>query len=77
MTTARVFMNGRSQAIRLPKEFRVKGSEVHLQRVPQGILVFERDPWQICREACQELSDAFMQERAQPPTQRRDGRKQR
>jgi hypothetical protein len=27
-------MNGRSQAIRLPKEFRVKGAEVQLKRVP-------------------------------------------
>lgn len=77
MTTAKVFMNGRSQAIRLPKEFRVKGAEVRLQRVPQGILVLERDPWEICREACQELSDDFMQERAQPLTQPRDWSKER
>ncbi len=64
-------MNGRSQAIRLPKAFRVKGSEVRLQRVPEGILVLERDPWEICQEACQELSDDFMKERKQPPAQRR------
>jgi len=77
MTTAKVFMNGRSQAIRLPKEFRVKGSEVRLKRVPQGILVVERDPWEICREACQELSDDFMKKRVQPPQQRPDWRKER
>ena len=75
MTTAKVFMNGRSQAIRLPKEFRVSGDEVSLKRVPQGILIVERDPWDICREACQELSDDFMKERVQPPPQRRDGSK--
>jgi antitoxin VapB len=72
MTTAKVFMNGRSQAIRLPKEFRVRGPEVAIQRVAQGILITERDPWEVCLEACQELSDDFMQERVQPPTQRRD-----
>lgn len=72
MTSAKVFMNGRSQAIRLPKEFRVRGTEVALQRVPQGILITERDPWEVCREACQELPDDFMQERAQPPQQQRD-----
>ena len=77
MTTAKVFMNGRSQAIRLPKEFRVKGSEVRLKRVPQGILVVERDPWEICREACQELSEDFMKERVQPPQKRTDWRKER
>jgi len=75
MTAAKVFMNGRSQAIRLPKEFRVSGTEVSLQRVPQGILIMERDPWEVCREACQELSDDFMQERVQPPAQRRDWNK--
>lgn len=77
MTTAKVFQNGRSQAIRLPKEFRVKGTEVHLKRVSEGILLVERDPWEICREACQELSDDFMQERVQPPPQKRDWSKER
>lgn len=71
MTTAKVFRNGRSQAIRLPKEFRVKGSEVYLQKVPEGFVVTERDPWEICREASQELSDDFMKERAQPSQQKR------
>lgn len=75
MTTAKVFMNGRSQAIRLPKAFRVKSAEVRLKRVPQGILILERDPWEICREACQELSDGFMQERIQPPPQKRNWRR--
>jgi antitoxin VapB len=72
MGTAKVFKNGRSQAIRLPKEFRVKSSEVSLKRVPEGILIMERDPWDICLEACQELSDDFMKARAQPPAQNRD-----
>ena len=37
-------MNGRSQAIRLPKKFRVAGDVVSLTRVPGGILIRERDP---------------------------------
>lgn len=56
---AKVFMNGRSQAIRLPKNFRVTGSEVILKRVPEGILIAERDPWEAAREACQGLSESF------------------
>jgi antitoxin VapB len=60
MTTAKVFKNGRSQAIRLPKEFRVKSNEVYLKRVPGGFIVLERDPWEICLEASQELPDDFM-----------------
>jgi len=56
---AKVFKNGRSQAIRMPREFRVAGTEVHLRRVPEGILIVERDPWEVCLEACRELSDEF------------------
>ena len=56
---AKVFMNGRSQAIRMPMEFRVSGKEVTLKRVPQGILITERDPWDVCKEACEEMSESF------------------
>ncbi len=58
-TRAKVFMNGRSQAIRLPKDFRVSGAEVVLKRVPEGILITERDPWDACEEACHDLSESF------------------
>lgn len=33
--TAKIFMNGRSQAVRLPSEFRFKGAEVTIRRDPQ------------------------------------------
>jgi antitoxin VapB len=58
---AKVFMNGRSQAIRLPKEFRVKGPEVTVTRVPEGILITEKDPWELFREGCQEMDDEFFE----------------
>jgi len=77
MSTAKVFMNGRSQAIRLPKEFRVKSEEVMLKRVPEGILIVERDPWDLCREACAELSSEFtaaLERREQPSDRKRDWR---
>ena len=74
MTAAKVFKNGRSQAIRLPKEFRVKGGEVYLEKTPQGFVVMERDPWDVSWQACQELSDDFMKERVQPPAQTRKSR---
>jgi antitoxin VapB len=37
--TAKLFKNGRSQAVRLPKEFRFEGSEVRIRRVPSGVLL--------------------------------------
>lgn len=39
METAKVFWSGRSQAIRLPKEFRVEGREVRLRRRGNGIIL--------------------------------------
>ena len=71
MTAAKIFMNGRSQAIRLPKEFRVNAGEVFLKRTSVGFTVVERDPWEMFAEGCRELSDDFMAERVQPPLEKR------
>lgn len=58
-TTAKVFASGRSQAIRLPKDFRVTGPEVRLTRVPGGILITETDPWSGFEEGCRQLDEGF------------------
>ena len=42
MKTAKVFMNGRSQAIRLPKEFRVSGDEVYIKKEKDRIILSEK-----------------------------------
>lgn len=42
---AKIFQTGRSQAVRLPKEFRFEGSEVYIRRDPQtGDVVLSRKP---------------------------------
>jgi antitoxin VapB len=38
-TTARLFKNGRSQAVRLPRELRFEGDRVRVRRVGRGVLV--------------------------------------
>jgi antitoxin VapB len=38
MTTT-IFMNGRSQAVRLPKEFRLPGEKVSVRRLGDGLLL--------------------------------------
>ena len=43
MQTAKVFQNGKSQAVRLPKEFRFNCTEVAIQRVGQMICLVEKD----------------------------------
>ena len=50
--TAKLFMNNRSQAIRLPKEFRVDTDEVYLKRTREGFLVIPRDPYSLTRRSC-------------------------
>ena len=72
MQTAKVFRNGRSQAIRLPKDFRVESDEVYLKKTSEGFLVISRDPWDIFFEGVRDLSDDFMSSgRRQPETQKR------
>lgn len=43
--TAKLFKHGRSQAVRLPKEFRLPGTEVRVRRIGRGVLLepIERD----------------------------------
>jgi antitoxin VapB len=43
--TAKLFQHGRSQAVRLPKEFRLPGKEVRVRKVGRGVLLepIERD----------------------------------
>ncbi len=73
MTIAKVFQNGRSQAIRLPKEFRVNAPEVYLKPTPEGFLVIPRDPWEIFFDGVEGLSDDFFSTgRRQPPLEKRD-----
>ena len=72
MHIAKVFKNGGSQAIRLPKEFRVSAREVYLKKTPEGFLVVVRDPWEVFLEGVAEVSDNFMAEgRRQPDVQKR------
>ena len=73
MVIAKVFKNGRSQAIRLPKQFRVAGREVYLKKTSEGFLVIPRDPWELFFEGVAELSDDFMSAgRTQPKLEPRE-----
>jgi antitoxin VapB len=73
MILAKVFKNGRSQAIRLPREFRVDTDEVYLKRTREGFLVIPRDPWELFFEGAAELSEEFLSRgREQPEAERRD-----
>jgi antitoxin VapB len=65
--TAKLFMNGRSQAVRLPKGFRFEGDEVFIKRVGDAVLLLpRRDPWRILIDSLEGFSEDFMEEREQP-----------
>jgi antitoxin VapB len=66
MKTAKLFMNGQSQAVRLPKEFRFDSTSVFIQHLGNyTVLVPHRDPWKSMFEATRLFSDDFMTERDQ------------
>ena len=66
MKTAKLFKNGQSQAVRLPKEFRFEGSSVFIQHLGSYVvLVPKNDPWRSMFEATKRFSDDFMAERDQ------------
>ena len=73
--TAKLFNNGRSQAVRLPREFRFEGDRVRIRRVPQGVLlepvIADPDKW--FEELDRFNSEQFMPEgRNQPITPKRE-----
>ena len=74
MNTAKIFKNGNSQAVRLPKEFQFDVSEVQIFRRGDEVVLKKR-PRNLARvfELLTELSDDFMEDgRVQPPVQERE-----
>ena len=67
MKTAKVFQNGRRQAIRLPKEFHFSSTEVLVRRFGRGVLLLPIDnPWEILESALAEFEPGFKLDRKQP-----------
>ncbi|TLU84746.1 MAG: AbrB/MazE/SpoVT family DNA-binding domain-containing protein [Chlorobium sp.] len=73
MDTARIFPSGRSQAVRLPKEYRFKGKEVIIKHFGSGVLLMPIDKsWSMLEAALQEFEPGFIMEREQPEEQERE-----
>jgi antitoxin VapB len=43
MVTAKLFTNGKSQAVRLPKEFRFEGNDVSIKKLGNIVLLYKED----------------------------------
>lgn len=73
MKTAKLFRNGQSQAVRLPKEFRIEGTEVYIRKCGNAVMLIPAlASWDNLVQGIQKFSPDFMDERQQPPTQKRE-----
>ena len=63
MQTARLFINGRSQAVRLPKEYQFKGEDVYIQKIGEAVILvpFDKD-WEVFIHGVNSFSEDFMSE---------------
>lgn len=69
---ARIFMNGRSQAVRLPKEFRFDTDEVYITRQGESIVISAKEPtWDEFFDSKPAFGDDFLQERFDEQPQER------
>lgn len=67
MQTAKIFINGRSQAVRLPKDFRFAGEDVYIKKVGKMVILIPKDdPWSSLINSLDQFTDDFMESREQP-----------
>jgi antitoxin VapB len=67
MKTAKLFKNGESQAVRLPKEFRFPGKEVFIKRLGSAVVLLPKaNSWATLIESLAKFPSDFMETRGQP-----------
>jgi antitoxin VapB len=73
VSVAKLFTHGGSQAVRLPKEFRFEGTEVHVRRVGNEVVLSAQPPadLQAMLDALDSFEPGLRLEREQPAEQRR------
>ena len=81
VVTAKLFKNGNSQAVRLPKEFRFEGDEVLIHREGKRVIIESTDKseaksrkkfWEDFFYNTELVSDDFLADRGDTPPQERD-----
>lgn len=72
MRTAKIFRNGQSQAVRLPKEFRFQEDHVFVKKSGNVVLLIPaRDSWDTLSASLSKFTDDFLSVREEPPVQKR------
>lgn len=73
MKTAKIFQNGQSQAVQLPKEFRFEDSEVFIKKSGNVVqLIPPTGSWNALFDSLKKFSGDFMNERVQPQVDKRE-----
>lgn len=73
MNTAKLFKNGDSQAVRLPKEFRFEGTEVLIKRVGSAVVLLPKSKsWDTLLSSLEKFSEDFLDKRDQGKQQKRE-----
>ena len=61
METAKIFKNGQSQAVRLPKKYRFSDEEVYINRIGKAVILVPKEKaWELFMEGINEFTDDFM-----------------
>lgn len=73
MKTAKIFSNGRSQAVRIPSEYRMFGKDVYVRKLDQLVILLpKKDPWRSLVKSLDKFSQDFMSGRSQPKLEKRE-----
>ena len=74
MKTAKVFKSGNSQAVRIPKEFKLEGDEVEIRRRGDSLVLRPKaHSWEPLIDSLTRFTDDFLADgRRQPTLQKRD-----
>jgi len=60
MITTKVFQSGNSQAVRIPKEYRIDSDEVTVNRIGKALVLLPKgDSWSLFSEGVREISDDY------------------
>ena len=63
MVTTKIFNNGNSQAIRIPKEYRLEDNEVFISKVGSALVIYQpNDRLAVLMESLHEFTDDFLKD---------------
>jgi len=73
LDSAKLFYNGRSQAVRLPRDYRFEGEEVYIKKIGNAVVLIPKNKiWEVHEAGIDYFSDDYIKSRKQPAQKERD-----